>query len=316
MEWNKLFLSLATAMEVRAGFGSLNGGVYYDRGAMPWEEYEAKVTVSLKGWKYKAIDLSDIAACLKKGDSIEVGAVAEYFDGGIVVDDNFQTRVPGLYAAGECTLGPFGANRVCSAITEMLVHGADAGKNAAIFAATFKGRIPDAEAFEAIEQAALLPIKRKDGINPGQLRRKVQETAHHHLGPVRNESELINFLEFMTEIKNDELPNLAAGDSSRAYNKAWLDALELSNMVHLLECAAKSALLRTESRGVHFREDYPQTDNDDWLVETIARFQDSELQIQKRPVTITHLSPDQGVIPYLDMLKSMMKAHSDVGGHH
>jgi succinate dehydrogenase/fumarate reductase flavoprotein subunit len=104
MEWNKLFLSLTTAKEVRAGLGSPNGGVFYDRGEMPWEEYEDRVTVSLTGWKYKAIDLSDIAARLREGDSIEVGAVAEYFDGGIIVDENFQTRVPGLYAAGECTL--------------------------------------------------------------------------------------------------------------------------------------------------------------------------------------------------------------------
>jgi succinate dehydrogenase/fumarate reductase flavoprotein subunit len=298
MEWNKLFLSLTTAKEVRAGLGSPNGGVFYDRGEMPWEEYEDRVTVSLTGWKYKAIDLSDIAARLREGDSIEVGAVAEY------------------YAAGECTLGPFGANRVCSAITEMLVHGADAGKNAAIFADQSKAAFPEKDAFEAVEHKALLPLRRRDGIEPGPLRRQVQEMAHRHLGPVRIESDLKQFIEFLHKVKKDKLPALAAGLSGAVYNKAWLDALELSDMVHLLECAAKSALLRTESRGVHYREDYPQTDNDGWLVETISVLQDDELQIDTRPVTVTELNPRPGLIPYLDMLKAMMEAHSDVGGHH
>jgi hypothetical protein len=71
-----------------------------------------------------------------------------------------------------------------------------------------------------------------------------------------------------------------------------------------------------ESRGVHYREDYPQTDNDGWLVETISVLQDDELQIDTRPVTVTELNPRPGLIPYLDMLKAMMEAHSDVGGHH
>jgi len=316
MEWNKLFLSLTTAFEVRAGLGSPNGGVYYDRGGMSWNEYEEKVTSSLTGWKYKAIDLSDIAARLREGDSIEVGAVAEYFDGGIIVDENFQTRVPGLYAAGECSLGPFGANRVCSAITEMLVHGADAGKNAAIYSTETDTPFHEKDAFEDVEQKASMPIKRRKGIEPGPLRRQVQQMAHQHLGPVRTESELKQFIGFLHKVKKEKLPYMAAENSSAVYNKAWMDALELSEMVHLLECATKSALLRTESRGVHYREDYPQTDNDNWLVETISVLRDNELQIDTRPITATLLSPHRGVTPYFDMLKAMMEAHSEVGGHH
>jgi len=76
------------------------------------------------------MDLTSSARMLKENEPIEVGPAVEYFDGGIVVNERFETGVQGLYAAGECTLGPFGANRVCSAITEMLVHGADAGENA------------------------------------------------------------------------------------------------------------------------------------------------------------------------------------------
>jgi hypothetical protein len=87
-------------------------------------------------------------------------------------------------------------------------------------------------------------------------------------------------------------------------------------MVHLLEVAARSALFRTESRGVHYREDCPDTDNDNWLCESVAGFSESGVAIEKRPVTATTIDPPKGIIPYLDMMKKMMEAHSDVGGHH
>ena len=80
----------------------------------------------------------ELGRMLKENEPIEVGPAVEYFDGGIIVNERFETGVEGLYAAGECTLGPFGANRVCSAITEMLVHGADAGENAGDYAKKVK----------------------------------------------------------------------------------------------------------------------------------------------------------------------------------
>ena len=95
-----------------------------------------------------------------------------------------------------------------------------------------------------------------------------------------------------------------------------IDALELDNMVQLLEVAARSALLRTESRGVHYREDFPHTDNDNWLQESIARRQERGFEITTRPCAITSLTPPAGVTPYLDMLKELMEAHSEIGGHH
>lgn len=316
MEWNKLFLSLAATLEVRAGLGSPNGGVYYGRGEMPWEEYDRRVTVSLKGWKYKALDLRDLAEKLRDGQTLEVGAVAEYFDGGIVIDEEFRTGVPGLFAAGECTLGPFGANRVCAAVTEMLVHGADAGDYAARFAAGNSTPRPGREVFEAIEQAALEPLNRRGNFQPAPLRRRMQEMAHRLLGPVRTETELRRLLTFLEELQADDLPRLSSASSRRVYNKEWLDTLELPNLAGLLEAAARSAFARKESRGVHYREDFPQTDNDAWLSETIVKPEEQGMGIRTRPVTGTRIRPGRGVVPYLEMLKNMMEAHSAVGGHH
>jgi succinate dehydrogenase / fumarate reductase flavoprotein subunit len=148
-----------------------------------------------------------------------------------------------------------------------------------------------------------------------QVRRQVQEMAHRRLGPLRSEAELNLLLDFLQDVKANALPRLATASKSRRYNKEWMDALELANLTHLLETAALSALARTESRGVHYREDHPYTDNDQWLRESVARL-NGGIQISSRPITVTSVTPPKGVKPYLEMLQELMEGHSAVGGHH
>ena len=316
MEWNKSFVSFATMREVREGRGTSNGGIYYGRGQLPWEPFEERAMMLFPKWKYKALDLTELGRMLKDGESVEVAPSVEYFDGGIVVNERFETNMEGLYAAGECTLGAFGSNRVASAITEMLVHGADAGRNAGDYVKKAGVSPLDEKALEALQEKAKQPLLRKKGLNPARVRRRVQEMAHKHLGPIRNKEELEAFIAYLEGVKKDELPKLAPESKSSVYNKEWIDAVELENIVHLLEAAARSALFRTESRGVHYREDFPQTDNDNWLQESFVKGDGGAVEIDKRPVTVTSLTPPVGVTPYLDMLKRMIEAHSDTGGHH
>ncbi|MFC1824132.1 FAD-binding protein [Thermodesulfobacteriota bacterium] len=315
-EWNKCFLSFTSMKEVRDGKGSPNGGILYDRGDVPWDRFEVSPAQFFKNWKYKAMDLSKLRNMLKDRVPVEVGPAAQYFDGGIVVSHRFETSLRGLYAAGECTLGPFGANRVFSAITEMLVQGRDAGKNAAEYARYAQIPQPNSQAFNQRKEKAESPLPAKEGLRAATIRRDLQEKAHKFLGPIRNEEELIRFVSILNDIKKNKLPHLSTVSKSRIYNKEWIDALELENMVFLLEAAAKSALWREESRGVHFREDFPNTDNDRFLVESRVKWEEGALKVSSAPATITTFSPPGGKIPYLDMMKSMMAAHSDVGGHH
>jgi len=315
-EWNKSFVSYACMKEIRAGKGLANGGVYYSRGDVPWENVELIANLAFPKWKYKAIDLSQWSRMLKKNEPIEVGPAVEYFEGGIVVNDQFETNVSGLYAAGECTLGAFGANRVFSAITEMLVHGADAGAHAADYAKVGKICDVDEKVISNLEDQHKAPLNRQAGSRPAEVRRRVQEAAHKLLGPIRTQGELESFRNLLEEVKGNDLPNLAVSTSSRIYNKEWLDALELHNIIQLLDMATQCALVRTESRGVHFREDYPETDNDKWLKESIVRRGAEGFEVDSRPVTITSMTPPTGITPYLDFFKEMMEARSETGGKH
>lgn len=315
-EWNKCFISFASAVEARAGKTTPVGGVFYSLGNVSYEEFEKKAAPYMPKWKYKALDLSGIASRLRAGGKIEVGPAVEYFDGGIVVDEQFKTNLDGLFAAGECVLGPFGANRVFAAITEMLVHGADAGQNAADFAGSVKQESMDRDALSDAVQNAIAPLERNSTKSPVELRQAVQKKAHKCLSPVRNHEELIEFIEFINNIKQVELPNLGVTSKSLLYNKAWLDVLELKNMVHLLGISAQSAIARTESRGVHYREDFPNTDNNFWLKESISKWSNDEIIIDYRPVTVTHTQLPTGVDSYVDALKQMMASHSDIKGGH
>ena len=174
----------------------------------------------------------------------------------------------------------------------------------------------DARAFRPLEEEAERPLVRQSRLKPAPVRRRVQEMAHKSLGPIRKEEELSGFIASLDSVLKDELPNLATTSKSRTYNKEWLDAIELKNMVHLLKTSAVSALHRTESRGVHYREDFPYTDNDNWLRENIVPFDAAALKVSRGPVTVTSLTPPKGKVPFLDMMKKMMQSRSDIGGHH
>jgi succinate dehydrogenase/fumarate reductase flavoprotein subunit len=315
-EWNKSFISYATMKEVQAGKGLPHGGIHYSRGDVPFENIEAIASLVFPKWKYKAIDLSEWGRKLKDDEPVEVGPAVEYFEGGIMVNGRFETTLEGLFAAGECTLGAFGANRVFAAITEILVHGADAGSNAGEYARNAKVPEQDEGILKILRERAEAPLQRPEGLRPAQIRRCIQEKAHKHLGPIRNQEDLQSFIDFLESVRKDELPNMATASKDRTYNKEWIDALELVNIVQLLEISAQSALARTESRGVHFREDYPNTDNDNWVKESIIRRVDDSFDVSKRPVTITSMTPPKGVTPYLDFIKMMMESHSDTDGHH
>lgn len=316
MEWNKCVLSLLTELEVQAGRGSPHGGIFYRVDDRPWPVFKAQVEAAYPAWSYKHGDFRDMERMFREGEGVEVGPAVEYFEGGIAVDEDYQTTLPGLFAAGECALSLFGANRVAAATTEMLVTGCIAGRAAALYAAGRPPAVIDAAQERRIKDTARRPLTGGGAARPIELRRALQPQAHARLGPVRDSQGLGQFIDTLAGLARNELPRLGLGLATPRYNREWLEALELRNLALLLDLAARSAYARTESRGVHYRADYPHTDNDHWLRESRIKDAGGEPRLTSAPAVITSLQPPAGVTPYLDMVKLHMLAHSEVGGHH
>lgn len=312
-EWNKCFISYISAKEIQAGKGSPHDGVFYRVGDEPFEEFAERVRHHYPGWKYHSVDFSMVAEKLASGEGVEVGPAAEYFEGGVAVNERYEATVPGLFAAGECASSPFGANRVAAATMEMLVTGAKAGWSAAEYA---EDVVPAAVDVAAAVEAATEPLRRDSGVAPAEVRRRLQAATQKNLGPIRTEDDLKAYLSLLDDMKAAEITQLATRAQTRRYNMEWIEALDLRNMVQVLEASARAALARTESRGVHYRADNPTTDNQDWLKELIVRLNGGEFTIETRPVNVTLASPPEGRRPYLAYIQQMMQGHSDIGGHH
>jgi succinate dehydrogenase / fumarate reductase flavoprotein subunit len=181
-----------------------------------------------------------------------------YIMGGIRVDaDSQMTNVPGLFAAGECASGINGANRLGgNSLSDLIVFGKRAGEYASQFAKqNGQPRIDEARVDKAIKDS-LAPFDRgTQGENPYKVQQDLQDTMHNLVGIVRTESEMQEAL-----VKIEALKDRAARvgvDGHREYHSGWHTSIDLRNLLDVSEAIARSAIERKESRGGHFREDYP-----------------------------------------------------------
>jgi succinate dehydrogenase/fumarate reductase flavoprotein subunit len=199
-----------------------------------------------------------------------------------------------LYAAGECSGGLFGANRVASAITQILVQGAIAGKSAAEFSKGREAREPDNKQLDEIQTRLLSPFRSKGRVRAPGLKKRVKRIADDYLWVLRNGKGLNTAISELEGILSGDIPQLSIETTARAYNKEWIDAIEVEGIAQVLLASARSALYRTESRGVHNRSDYPLTNNNTWLREIVIRTVKGRLTLSTRPITITKLKPPKG----------------------
>lgn len=315
-EWNKCVISNMTYREVLDGKGSEHGGVYYSISKENWPEVDRAIGSYFPGWKYRGGNFSELRTTLANGGRIEVAPAAEYFEGGIYVDVDYKSSLEGLYAAGESAMSLFGANRVVAATTEMLVTGAIAGRSAAGFAKNIKLVEPSEEQIEILSQRISNMMKIQGKYLPSSILADIREKSYELLGPIRNEKGLEKFLVFLNEIK-DKISNEMYLESDRMkYNLDLIEAIEINNIVQLLEVAASAALKRTESRGVHYRSDFPITDNEDWMRQTLITKGREGVEINYEPVKMTKMQPDSKKHLYMEMVKELMKSRSDITGGH
>ncbi len=272
--------------EVKAGRGTPHGGVYLDiawiKERLPKAEEHIKRKLPSMYHQFKQLADLDITK-----EPMEVGPTTHYMMGGIRVDgDSQMSTVPGLFAAGEAAAGLHGANRLGgNSLSDLLVFGRRAGRHAAEFArANSSPSSINEDQLQATAAVALAPFDRGvSGENPYQIQYDLQDTMQALVGIVRTEEEMEQALDKITQLEARASRTGIGGN--RQYNNGWHTAMDLSSMLIVSEAITHAALLRKESRGAQFREDFPNKDAEWGKHNIIVKRGDfeGEMLIEKRP---------------------------------
>jgi len=270
--------------EIKAGRGSPHKGVYLD---ISWikeklpnaSDHIHKKLPSMFDQFKKLADI-DITK-----EPMEVGPTTHYMMGGIRVDGDTQmSTVPGLFAAGEVAAGLHGANRLGgNSLSDLLVFGKRAGEHAALFAKENALGTIDEKDIENLIRESTQTFDRTEGENPFQLQYDLQEMMQDLVGIVRTENELQNALVELNKLKSREMNVRVIGN--REYNNGWHTAQDLKNLLTVSEAIALAAIQRKESRGAHFREDFPDKDAAQGKFNSvISKGSDGQMEIGKVPL--------------------------------
>jgi fumarate reductase flavoprotein subunit len=228
---------------------------------------------------------------------VEVVPTAHYFMGGVVVDVDTRTAMEGLYVAGEDAGGAHGSNRLGgNGVANSTVYGGIAGD---VMGADIRGmgalRDPDESALEAELARACHPLTRDPALVL-PLRKQLQEAMWDEVGVMRTEAGLKRGLGRIAEI-SDALGDVGVAADNLAFNLTWHDWLNLRSLCDISEVIAKAALARENSRGAHYREDFPDAGAMEDSYFTIARQVDGAVEVGREDVQFTIVRPGETVLP-------------------
>ncbi len=271
--------------EVRAGRGSPHGGVFLD---IAW--IKAKIANApehikrkLPSMYHQFKELGDIDITK---EPMEVGPTTHYIMGGVRVDAETQmSRVPGLFACGECAVGINGANRLGgNSLSDLLVFGKRAGEFAGQYAKDHAAARIAADQVEEAAKWALAPFERTGGTEgPFQVQQDLQVMMQDLVGIVRREEEMQRAVEGLAKLW--ERARRAQVSGNRDYNPGWHTALDLHNLLTVSEAIARCGLARKESRGGHFRDDYPDKAANFGKVNLVVRKgPDGQMQVEEAAI--------------------------------
>jgi fumarate reductase flavoprotein subunit len=274
--------------EMRAGRTTPQGGLYISMGHLGPEN----VRRQFKGMVERCADCGfDLA-----GGLVEVVPTAHYLMGGVVCNVDTSTEVAGLYVAGEDAGGTHGANRLGgNGVANSTVFGGIAGETmAADIAKGLDWRNKDAQALHAEVARAEMPFARKAGDLNG-LRERLLDLMWDDVGIIRDEPGLNRALGALAQLE-DELLATGVADSDRAFNLTWSDWLNLRSQIDISKVFAHAALKRENSRGAHFRSDFPDPGDLATSRFTIVRQRDRRLEVSDAPVEFTIVKPGQTLL--------------------
>jgi len=290
-----------TLNKIEKGKGSPHGGVWADFSGA--EDFYKEFPNTLETYCIKHV-LPKFRMDYKR-QMFEVAPSLHHFMGGVVINEKCETTIPGLYACGEVTGGIHGGNRLGSnAFIDCLVFGKRAGEFAAKRALNKIERPKmDWKQVENEYERIYDILKRtpEKPIKVHEIRRKIQKIIFSKAGPRRVGKDMEDAVRELEKIRVKELPRMYVRSKTTTYNIEWVEGLATYNMIDTAEMILRSSLTRTESREAHQRRDYPETDNENWLMNIYIKKAGDTMNIFTRPIVATEVTPE--------MIKEMMQNH-------
>jgi len=288
-------VSRAILTEIREGRG-IDGRdyVYLDLTHVPRKNIEERLPEISSFCKiYLGIDPAEEPIPVLPTAHYAMGGIPTDVDGRVLRDEKGVT-VEGLYAAGECAcVSVHGANRLgCNSLLDTVVFGRRAGKAInkelnGLKQGSIKKELIN-QVFEEIDRL----INSKGTEKIGKIRKQLQQKMMEHCSVFRTEEHLKMLIDELKDIK-ERYRDIGLKDTSGAFNTELLEAIELGHLITLSEVIAHSALRRTESRGAHYREDFPKRDDENWLKHTLAFKKSGAIEFAYKPVRITKFQPQE-----------------------
>jgi len=281
------FVSRAMYTEIRNGKVTPNGGLYISMAHLG----PAKVAKDFKGMVERCADCGfDLA-----GGLVEVVPTAHYMMGGVEFRPDCTTDLPGLFVAGEDAGGVHGANRLGgNGVANSTVFGAVAGDAMAAWVKQESLREPDQAAIAAaVARCEPKAAKSHGSLEP--LRERLYGLMWDKVGIIRDAAGLKSALSELSSIEQ-ELMSTGIADANRAFNLSWHDWLNLRSLTETSRVIAQAALAREDSRGAHFREDFPDASALERSAYTSARLEGGRLAIGMKPVAFTRVKPGESLL--------------------
>jgi len=275
-------VSRSSFMEIIAGRGSSNGAVFIDASVMGPEFVEKNFPGMVERCRDYGFDLAH--------KRVEVSPTAHFFMGGAMIDTRCLTDLDGLYAAGEDAGSIHGANRLGgNGIADSTVFGGIAGDSMAHDAINRELAPFDEKQVEEVIKQVEAPLGR-EGIDLYSLREILQMNNWEKLGIIRDEKGLLESRQTIQDLK--EKMDQVGITVEKAYNIPWNDWLNLRNLLDVSEIVGRSALERKESRGAHYRSDFPKKNNREYLKNFFIKQEKGEIRTYDRPVIMNRLKPE------------------------